>query len=790
MKRRQLTSPSVLELSNPPLPAPQPSSRASSPSVFSAFLRGPTTRWFTKGRPGSKPSDGDTSTRQLPPSPRRPNISQPTDPRPLLDIPRPTQLSSSQFVFACFHALGSSYTCLFEFRSHSDLTRTGSPISGEPSLWHEPATSLATTSRRSRSVDDLTKFTEATEDPGLVAQVTSYRNQCPPPHPTQGTTQTFEFPRIIAAAPTNDDQPARRKGSFDSARKRSFSNNMLPKIGKVHHSSFSGGDRIAAALNPSQSYEADGDLRHFDKSSSPSRPPFPHSNSNPVPSSRTWGLDMPKPNRISTRPTADVRASQVIYRAGFLNQRTFTSPHDTANLAKGWSPRKVLLKGTKLFFYKPPKDKVGEIRELFATRLATGTASESVIVAHDHSNGDPHSIVNATEGESAPKRRPVRAFRGRSKHPQLITDEESGHSVIKQGSAEAFLHEVIFATTFDIGSSSSPADTDSWREFVATMLIVLPSEVMMGRARFEHELIAHIATLLEGVDDDIPSLIAALGRADWIVSKYFEYWGQFGDRLAWPVLRAGVTSRAGSASCGEQLAFPSQRPSTPEAMPAEIPLPESPSVAQTPRIFSKRYPSLPPPTREHAQLGAALQAEGFSADIMNRLPAEAVASSLARWHHARVLHTIHQDYPLVAAVFETLSLGRGPSDDGDGSSATHRRKLPSIDMSCLFGTDSELHWLTRLVFLHIFGLPASPRGAQGNQTVRVSISSRTRGTTIAKWIEIAELCRRSGDECTWMAVRSALSSRAVVRLERAWREVPSKLRQVVNSWIQITSRCQ
>jgi hypothetical protein len=97
MKRRQFASPSALDLSTTPQPTPNVSSRAASPSVFSAFLRGPTTRWFTKGKPGSKPSDGDASSKQPPLSPRRPKISRPTDPRPLLDIPA-LQLSSSRFV--------------------------------------------------------------------------------------------------------------------------------------------------------------------------------------------------------------------------------------------------------------------------------------------------------------------------------------------------------------------------------------------------------------------------------------------------------------------------------------------------------------------------------------------------------------------------------------------------------------------------------------------------------------------------------------------------------------------
>ena len=254
--------------------------------------------------------------------------------------------------------------------------------------------------------------------------------------------------------------------------------------------------------------------------------------------------------------------------------------------------------------------------------------------------------------------------------------------------------------------------------------------------------------------------------------------------MAWPALRADVTSRINATTYRQQLTLPPPRLSTPEVTAAEVPLPESPSIAQIPPTFPKRPLPPPSPTREHAQLGAALQVEGFSPDILNRLPTEAVASSLAQWHNTRVLDIVRRDYPLVTAILETLSLGRDPSDDRNGVNAAHPRKSLSNSLSCLIGTDCDQHWLTRLVFSHIFGPPADLRGAEGNHPVRIAISSRSRGATIARWIEIAELCRRSGDDCTWMAVRSALSSRAVVR---AWREVPTKLRKVVNSWIQHTS---
>jgi hypothetical protein len=69
----------------------------------------------------------------------------------------------------------------------------------------------------------------------------------------------------------------------------------------------------------------------------------------------------------------------------------------------------------------------------------------------------------------------------------------------------------------------------------------------------------------------------------------------------------------------------------------------------------------------------ALQ-EGFSPDIMDRLPAEAIASSLSQWHHSRVLDIARRDEPLVATPFEILSLGRCPSDDRDDNNIAHPRR--------------------------------------------------------------------------------------------------------------------
>ena len=162
---------------------------------------------------------------------------------------------------------------------------------------------------------------------------------------------------------------------------------MLPRIGKAHHSSFSSGDCIAQ-------YSARLMLtKHM---TALSTPPTSHR----IPHVSTFLTAIPilyqhhvlgaKPPRPSTSPATAVRASQVIYQSGFLNQHSLTSPHNSTSLTKGWSPRKVLLQGTKPFFYKPPKDKAGDIRELFPTCLTAGAAPESMVFVSHFGNGDSH----------------------------------------------------------------------------------------------------------------------------------------------------------------------------------------------------------------------------------------------------------------------------------------------------------------------------------------------------------------------------------------------------------------
>ncbi|KIY65166.1 hypothetical protein CYLTODRAFT_424593 [Cylindrobasidium torrendii FP15055 ss-10] len=87
----------------------------------------------------------------------------------------------------------------------------------------------------------------------------------------------------------------------------------------------------------------------------------------------------------------------------------------------------------------------------------------------------------------------------------------------------------------------------------------------------------------------------------------------------------------------------------------------------------------------------------------------------------------------------------------------HRASLP-IDPSTasfpdtFFGSDTAPHWLTRHIINRV-------------------LHTDSRLEAISFWIRVGELCRNDGDEATWAAIRAALCSPPIARLDKAWKRV-------------------
>jgi GTPase-activating protein BEM2 len=153
------------------------------------------------------------------------------------------------------------------------------------------------------------------------------------------------------------------------------------------------------------------------------------------------------------------RSSQIVHMQGFINRlpsfsaQPLRNPHQLDGssptgvplppvnsphpLPKGWKPFKLVLKGSKLYFYKPPHSTISNgIKELFPTQLA-----DIIEEAIEPSPRDAGGMIQV-EKISTPRRR--RAYWGRGTHPELTV--QNGKAV--KGSPDALIHEMVFATTF------------------------------------------------------------------------------------------------------------------------------------------------------------------------------------------------------------------------------------------------------------------------------------------------------------------------------------------------------
>ncbi|KAF5377413.1 hypothetical protein D9757_009715 [Collybiopsis confluens] len=189
--------------------------------------------------------------------------------------------------------------------------------------------------------------------------------------------------------------------------------------------------------------------------------------------------------------------------------RTFQFHSANLTSSKAWKPFKVELKGSKLYFYKPPSDRIGGAKELFPIGVVhdemddldggggagegerdeggewSGGGSRGDVSAGlgrasgflggpgmglgggaDGADDDPFAATSSPasgaridmrsrQHQDAPLyqsvQRKKRAFWGRRTHPDLIlgvVGEGDVDAVIEKGTFEALTHEAVFGTTF------------------------------------------------------------------------------------------------------------------------------------------------------------------------------------------------------------------------------------------------------------------------------------------------------------------------------------------------------
>ncbi|KAJ6454183.1 rho GTPase activating protein 22 [Mycena sanguinolenta] len=511
---------------------------------------------------------------------------------------------------------------------------------------------------------------------------------------------------------------------------------------------------------------------------------------------RNTTFQLPFTSASDTAPTAtDKRASQIVYAAGFVNRLVTPALADP----RAWKPFRMEIRGTKAILHKPPGDRAGEIRDLFAVGVVEDADKEEEGVEVD-AGPSPAQRRDVGVGSMGRKKR---AFWGRGRHPGLtIATSRRTRGRIEKGTLEALVHELVFATVFLVPSATpeeAERQEEEWRDFALAVLFSLP--LIAGRARVENEFLRCATYLVTGAEPE--EVEAHRKRVAWMAREYLRFHGVPVDAAAFEDFRAEAipevffptvqTAPSGLAASASTQAMCTP---TPMGSPALSGTPFSPrpdgsttrmvglldalGVPSTPGSLAVPVPRSPQqPARGGGGLTsrmpwAALETEGLTHDVLLALDPHILARSLTLFHRA-VLEQA-PDNPTAAFILEA-----------DGASSS----------SCapLFGSDAAPHWLTKLVLLQILGADTGAGAGHGHggeqqqpqNGTSQGPSSRThsRGEVISVWARVGDLCREAGDECTWRAIVAALCAAPVARLDKVWRRVENAAVSAVERWAQL-----
>ncbi|KAF9231969.1 hypothetical protein BU15DRAFT_90776 [Melanogaster broomeanus] len=791
------------------------------------FLSKPA-KWFGRKASDSRSVSATSEPRSSTSSVRRPKISRPTDPRPILASfqSEPHALDASKsaddlrsFADPSHSAVDMSFqNRIQEYRNRSNSSATLHPASSSnntlpqsPMIHAFPTFATGVPLSSSPPDDDIVAL-----ESNISISISSPTTEAFPEDPQTPTGRMHSFaPRL----PTK--LSASKLGFSPSSPKRKGSGDSMKPVDsdKASGTSTSRGVFPFSLAGTSSKHSAptpgsQGPLENAVPSPLLLAPPTPHD-----------ALDAD--DSMDSR-----RISQIMYNTGFINRLTdagpmiqaYQRPYSTAanfTLSKGWKSFKAELKGSKLYFYKPPSDRSAAVKELFPTEIVPANLEDEVVAELELSEEVGRSGRGREEGAAGRKKR---AYWGRSTHPELVL----GEGGIEKGNLEALVHEAVFATTFLVAVASNEPGSDAaeqtedgrrpgWKEFSSAVILCLPS--LVERSKFENEFTRLCANLVDGANDSTRETERA--RVVWMAHEYLRYHDAPIDEPGWEEFRGhtipnfshspaptngglpksvstqalyttspnpGPSSGTRSTSSPNLSTF-SPRPqvqddvkmaSLMEALgTANLSLLGSPG-----KTFNHRQqrPQLPLSelVERPSRVWSILAQDGFSREVLSLLDPHMIALSLQIFHRRTF-----QSLPVNLTTDYVLGNDTpSPSSPGGSSDAIRGDLLQPVRF---FGSDDHPHWLTRLLLMQILSSDSS--STSGTHQERSAQTSRThsRCEVISIWARVGELCRVAGDECSWMAISAALCSRPVARLTKAWRRVDRQSLIAVESWIYAES---
>ncbi|KAF4562974.1 rho GTPase-activating protein [Pleurotus pulmonarius] len=796
--------------------------RSASPSSgFTQFLSRPS-KWFNRSVSTSKITHSTSEPRSSTSSSgRKHKISRPTDPRPILD--------------QVYGGGGSRSVLDLSSRHPGSLDIPNQPVPPSPST---PTGSsgglgdLRTISRRgwSRSADDLGKMSPTNLSPintNFQDKVAQYRGRSDssasgvspstPSSPASLINGRQPFPMIkppVSVSPPRSSTLPMSVPPLTVSRSADESSIVQPP--HVHTRSHSFTPKLSSKLAAPR-FGPPSPVRKGSGSSERDFPIIPKDLDKSIlgkpfttePTRSTTLLAPPliiEPKEATEPVVEDVvvetkRSSQIVYHSGFINRLTeananfFRHPPDLSS-DRGWKPFKLELKGSKLYFYKPPGDRSAAVKALFPSELVP--ADQEIEEPEEHDVGGA-SLRPQREGDGTMGRK-KRAYWGRTKHPELTLDS-SGRVI--RGSFEALVHETVFAATFFIEASDGQQTNpqERWKDFATSVLLWIPD--LVNRSKFETEFTRCCGYLINGASDEKRE--SERDRVLWLAQEYLRCHGEPFDSPSWEEWRSETLP-------GASLVVPIPSSTLPTSFSAQAiyaPTPllsnESPDLGTfsprpdggIPKVASLMdalgmEPPRPTPSSPSSKSGLdqrtpephspysapsprqtkwnALRMEGLSRSVLSTIDPRLLAQSLTLFHRS-----------ILEQIPENLTVGLILSNAADNEA-----------MANLFGSNDHPHWLTKLILLQILGPDSgtttnpsqfSPPGLSSDDHQAHTSRTHSRSEAISTWTRIGELCRSAGDECSWRAIADALRSQAVARLEKVWKRVDPHALAAVETWV-------
>ena len=710
---------------------------------------------------------------------------------------------------------------------------------------------LRSISRRawSKSADDLSNISgpERSKSPSLAPldtelhdKISKYRanrsdsvnsSVTPTTPPSNNKQRKVDFPVVaqnLSSSPPNRNflstsgsaphnlSPLQQTPPHTHSRSHSFTPRLAskfapPKLALVPPSP-SRKVSISSANDQDQTTPSSASRSAFPFGLGSSKPNTPVTSVHPTPPTKSHSVPLPSSPSLSPlldppkiiEPTdanesrESRRTSQIIHQSGFINRLGSFNPATinqnsghTGPLSKGWKPFKLILKGTKLYFYKPPNDRTGAVKELFPTELVAAFEEAGL----DANGVDESPEVSPHRGGRDERRK--RAYWGRRTHPELVRAESDEREVLR-GTLPALVHEAVFGTTFASSEDEEPLSSTrdiKWRNFASAILLGLPPVV--GQGIFETEFLRCSDYLVSGAPDGRKK--DQEEKVMMLADEYLTFHERPADEDAWERWReetiplfpswrerqAATTSQIGgmpSSSSTQAMFVPTPTLGGEHLSPnlgTSSPRPDQSHSIQS--IFealdSPRL--IPSPTsgkgatqqnQHKAMVWAALERDGFTKEVLVRMDPHLITSSLKVFNR-----------DLWERTPDNLSPSSFSGSEGEDAEGEEFRGF--------FGTEAHPHWLTKTVLLQIFGQDTPFISGQvrsntlGVGDERPVTKSSSRAEVIMTWIRIGELSRQLGDECSWMAICAALFSRPVARLERVWKRLDPMALTIAESWV-------